>query len=111
MPILNPMTAYYIEILLNETEDATGRKAIFTRFGDEDRYQEGDDLKSVWSGEVFTEETEDVLELAFEMFNRGAPRFIGDEKYPHRSLSVGDCVRVDEVDLYVCEPAGWKKVA
>lgn len=101
------MTAYYIEILLNETEDATGRKAIFTRFGKEDRYQEGDDLKSVWSGEVFTEETEDVLEVVFAMFNRGSGSFIGDVKYPHRSLSVGDCVRVDEVDLYSCESVGW----
>lgn len=101
---------YYIEVLLNTTEDEEGRMAIFARFRDEPRYQEGDTLEQVWSGNVTVPLDDDVLEAVWAMFNRGSGTFVGDVQYPHRSLSVGDCVRVDETDLYTCETIGWKLV-
>lgn len=107
------MTNYYVEILLNRQEDEDGRLAIFSRFRGEDAYQDGDTLEQVWSGRVEVDEAsgEDVLALAFEMFNRGAPRFVGDDAYPQRSLSVGDVVRLDETDRYACQSVGWKRLA
>lgn len=100
----------HINVLLNREEDENGRLAIFTRFRDEDSYQEGDRLESVWAGHVEADSDEDALNLVFEMFNRGAPRFVGDEAYPQRSLSVGDCVEVTGV-RYACQSVGWKKLA
>lgn len=103
---------YYVEVLLNRTEDEDGRLAIFSRMHIEDRYQSDDVLDQVWSGVIAVEEPrESILETVFEMFNRGAPGFIGDDAYPQRSLSVGDCIRIDECDLWACESVGWKKVS
>lgn len=101
---------YYITVFLNRQEDEDGRLAIFSRMRDEDAYQPGDYLEDVWSGYVTEMPDEDVLELVFEMFNRGAPRFVGDEEYPQRSLSVGDVIEVDETDRYAVERVGFKKI-
>lgn len=98
----------HIHILLNREETPEGRLAIFDRFG-EDRYQEGDLLESVWAGHIEAETDDDALALAFEMFNAGAPGFIGSTEYPHRSLSVGDVVEVSGI-RYSCEPIGWNRI-
>lgn len=108
------MISYFVEVLLNRTEDEDGRLAIFSRLGDEPKYQSGDALEQVWSGTVTVDEpNEDVLNLTYvtyEMFNRGAPRFVGDDAYPQRSLSIGDVIRLDECDRYVVENVGFKKL-
>jgi hypothetical protein len=105
------MVTYYVEVLLNRTEDEDGHLAIFSRFHDEDTYQSDDVLEQVWSGNITVNEAaESVLDKAFEMFNRGAPLFIGDHEYPQRSLSIGDVIRLDECDRWVVESTGWQKL-
>lgn len=94
-------------LYLNREEDEEGRLAIFSRFG-EDRYQAGDVLERVWSGPVIAEDHIEGLEFIFAMFNRGSGSFVGDDVYPHRSLSVGDVVEIDG-ERYSCEPVGWKQ--
>lgn len=83
--------SHKVKILLNR-EEIDGRLAIFTRFGTEPKYRAGDALEEVAS--FTTDRGEGVLDLAFEMFNRGAPKFVGDYIYPHRSLSVGDVIQI-----------------
>lgn len=84
--------SHKVKILLNR-EESNGRLAIFDRFGSESRYQWGDLLEEVASFD--TDRGEGVLDLAWEMFNRGAPKFVGDYMYPHRSLSAGDVIEID----------------
>lgn len=97
-----------VTVLLNREEDEQGRLAIFSRFRDEEAYQEGDALESVFEFETEVE-AEGVLDYAFALFNRGSGIFIGDEKYPQRSLSVGDLLEIDG-ERYVCASVGWRKV-
>ena len=99
-----------VTIKLNRQEDESGRLAIFTRFHDEDAYQDGDTLEQVWDGYVPTGETvRDTLNAVWPKFNRGAPGFIGDDEYPQRSLSVGDVVVVDGQSFYV-DHFGFKEI-
>jgi hypothetical protein len=99
-------------ILLNRTEDEEGRLAIFTRFRSEDTYQPDDTLEYVFSGWIVIEpgNEEHILDLLFERFNRGAPGFIGDERYPQRSLSAGDVVEVNG-RRFACQRIGWIEIA
>jgi hypothetical protein len=46
---------------------------------------------------------DDVLEMVFHIFNVNHPA-----DYRHRSLSVGDVVRVDSNRSYICAPIGWQ---
>jgi hypothetical protein len=96
-----------VKILLNR-EELNGRLAIFARFGADAGYQLGDKLAHVASFETDLTDTDSVLALAFEMFNRGAPKFVGDYMYPERSLSVGDVVEIDGT-RFACQPVGWKQ--
>lgn len=84
--------SHKVKILLNR-EEKDGRLAIFDRFGNEPRYVFGDLLEEVASFD--TDKGEGILDLAYEMFNRGAPKFVGDYMYPHRSLSAGDVIEID----------------
>lgn len=100
---------YYVEVLHNVTEDEDGRMAIFSRYGDQERFQSDDVMETVWTGEIVVDEPqEDLFQKIYGMFNGGSPNFIGSDAYPHRSLSPGDAIIIDEADFWYCEPTGWR---
>jgi hypothetical protein len=98
----------FVKVLLNRQEDASGRPAIFTRFG-ESAYAVGDKLEAVYETEIEALSPTDALNRVFAMFNRGSGLFVGDIVYPQRSLSVGDVVEVDGI-RYSCENIGWRVI-
>lgn len=99
-----------VKIWLNREEDEQGRPVIFTRFGyDQPKYREGDELEHVLTLEVEGETASSILNQAYVMTNRGSGQFVGDDRYPQRSLSVGDVVEVLGLRWFV-EPVGFKQI-
>jgi hypothetical protein len=98
------MTTYKIK--LNRQMDEDGRIAIFSRFPP--GYAIGDALDIVGEGEIEIPAA-DALDYLWEIFNRGAPGFVGDDVWPHRSLSVGDVIEIDD-RVYAIEPLGFKLI-
>lgn len=94
---MTPFTIY-----LNREKDAEGRLVAWNPGVG---YVEGHELEKVYEGVV----SEADLGLIFAMFNRGSGRFVGDERYPQRSLSVGDVVELGGT-RYACDPVGWKEL-
>lgn len=94
-----------VTIKLNVTEDEDGRLAIFSRFRTEEAYQDGDTLQTAFTGEIENGGIENI----YAIFNRGSGCFIGNDKYPYRSLSVGDVVIYDGV-AHSVESVGFKVI-
>lgn len=99
-----------VKVFLNRQKDDEGRYAIFTRFRDEAVYQDGDELEHVLTYDVEglyqVGEEMKMLERVFSDLNRGSPTFIGDERYPQRSLSAGDVVEIGTI-RFICERVGF----
>lgn len=98
-----------VRVFLNRTEDADGRLAIFARFGSQMKWQPEDVLEEVIAFDTDKSDLSEVQALAWEMFNRGAPRFVGDYMYPHRSLSVGDVIEVGGRRFWA-DSVGWVEI-
>lgn len=90
-----------INVFLNRQETPEGRLAIFSRLHHFDVYRDDDKLELVYSYELDEPSTDHALNRVFSDFNRGSSTFVGDSKYPHRSLSAGDVVEVNGDRFYV----------
>lgn len=99
-----------VKVLLNRQKDESDRLAIFSRYGADSGYHAGDELEEVFSYGLVAETVDGALNRAFSDFNRGSPTFVGDEKYPQRSVSVGDVFEVDGV-RYAVANVGFTEVA
>lgn len=86
------MTRVDVKVLLNRQEE-DGRLAIFSRFGYESKYREGDDLEHVATLAVDGESASEILNKSYAMTNRGSGSFVGD-LYEARSVSAGDVFEV-----------------
>lgn len=87
------------KVFLNEEVDEDGRFVGFWGYKPEHK------LELVWDGV----EKDIDLETIWAMFNRGSGTFVGDTRYPKRSLSVGDVVELDGT-RYAVEGVGWKQI-
>lgn len=63
-----------------------------------------DDYDKVYSGEIEGDNTEEILEDLFYMFNCHHP-----EDFKGHSLSVGDIVELGE-EFWYCDSFGWKQI-
>jgi hypothetical protein len=92
---------------LNREKDDCDRLAIFTRLREE-AYQEGDELEAVYS-DYYDGGYDEILDRVWSDLNRGSPTFVGDERYPQRSLSVGDVVEFPESHLrFIVKAVGFQ---
>ncbi len=79
-------------------------KNCFRRWEDHDVKLE--DYKPVFDGYISGNDSMEILDLLFTLFNKGDY----PSNYNGRSISVSDVIVLDKFGTYFCDSFGWKKI-